>query len=438
MIMGKMETLRQKRAELVAELEALAAPKDDAGNDVDFTEDHQKAFDAKDAEIKGVDAEIEREARLEKARAAAARPLPSIDLDVVPAEPAAPRVKGGAFANIVQALAAEQGNRRNAAAYAEGQNWADKDGIAKALGSSTATGGGFIVPDQYSSDIIELLRNEAVIMRAGPKFMPLSGTSNVAKLTAGANGGYIGENANIGKEQQTFGQLRMTAKKLASLVPVSNDLIRNSSPSVTSLIRDDMVSGLAVTADAAFIRDLGTGAAPKGIRYWAASGNVTATNGTTAANIESDLSDAMGSLQDNNSPMVRPVWLMAPRSHRHLYKLRDANGNLIYPELRQTDGGSENGRLYGYPVFLTNNIPTNLGGSSNETEIYFVDMAQVVIGEETGIELMVSDTAAYHDGSNVVAAFSQDQTVIRAIMRHDLVVRHDVSVAVKTGVTWGA
>lgn len=438
--MGKMETLRQKRAELVAELEALAAPKDDAGNDVDFTEDHQKAFDAKDAEINGVDAEIEREARLEKARAAAARPLPSTDPApaMTPAEPAAPRVKGGAFANIVQALGACKGIPQLAASYAEGQNWADKDGIAKALGSSTAAGGGFIVPDQYSSDIIELLRNETVIMRAGPKFMPLSGTSNVAKLTAGANGGYIGENTNIGKEQQTFGQLRMTAKKLASLVPVSNDLIRNSSPSVTSLIRDDMVSGLSVTADAAFIRDLGTGAAPKGIRYWAASGNVTATNGTTAANIESDLSDAMGALQDNNSPMVRPVWLMAPRSHRHLYKLRDTNGNLVYPELRQTDGGAPNGRLYGYPVFLTNNIPTNLGGSSNETEIYFVDMAQVVIGEETGIELMVSDTAAYHDGSSVVAAFSQDQTVIRAIMRHDLVVRHDVSVAVKTGVTWGA
>jgi hypothetical protein len=36
------------------------------------------------------------------------------------------------------------------------------------------------------------------------------------------------------------------------------------------------------------------------------------------------------------------------------------------------------------------------------------------------------------------SAFTRDLTVMRAILHHDLVVKHDVAVAVKTGITWGS
>jgi hypothetical protein len=36
------------------------------------------------------------------------------------------------------------------------------------------------------------------------------------------------------------------------------------------------------------------------------------------------------------------------------------------------------------------------------------------------------------------SAFTRDQTLMRAILLHDLAVKHDVAVAVKTGITWGA
>jgi hypothetical protein len=40
------------------------------------------------------------------------------------------------------------------------------------------------------------------------------------------------------------------------------------------------------------------------------------------------------------------------------------------------------------------------------------------------------------EGSSLVSAFSQDQTVIRAITEHDFGVRRDVSVMVMNGVCW--
>jgi len=88
-------------------------------------------------------------------------------------------------------------------------------------------------------------------------------------------------------------------------------------------------------------------------------------------------------------------------------------------------------------VWTTTSIPVNLGGG-DESEIYFVDFAEIMVGEVEGIIVDASDTAAYHDGSNVVAAFSQDQTVIRAIVQHDMAPRHNTSIAVLTAVDWGA
>ena len=56
----------------------------------------------------------------------------------------------------------------------------------------------------------------------------------------------------------------------------------------------------------------------------------------------------------------------------------------------------------------------------------------------TATQLLVdsSTEAAYYDGANVQAAFSLDQMVIRAIIEHDLVMRHDFSSSVLTGMTW--
>ena len=113
--------------------------------------------------------------------------------------------------------------------------------------------------------------------------------------------------------------------------------------------------------------------------------------------------------------------------------LRDANGNLIYPEMR-----SPTPSIHTHPVFVTNNIPTNLGAGSDESELYLADASEIILAEVTAIEIAVSGDATYTENGTTVSAFQRDQTLMRAILRHDIALRHDVSVAVKTGVTWGS
>jgi HK97 family phage major capsid protein len=346
-------------------------------------------------------------------------------------EPAKPD-KGLIAARMVRALAAAKGDPERAAGWARKQ-WGD-DEVVKALAAGEATAGGYLVPPEYSTEIIELLKPQAVVRRLGARTIPMTtGTLNVPKMTGGATASYIGENTNIQKSQQAFGQITLSWKKLAALVPISNDLLRFSSPDADAIVRDDLVSAMALREDLAFIRDDGTNNKPKGLFYWAASDNKFNANSTVnLANVTLDLGKAILKLRSANVRFIRPGWIFSPRTEHYLMTVRDANGNFAFRDemLR--------GTLFGFPYGVTTQIPENLGTGSNESEVYLVDFADAVIGEASQLVIDASTEAAYHDGTNVVAAFSLDQTVVRAIAHHDFAVRYDASVAVIQKVTWGA
>mgnify|MGYP000920216278 CR=1 FL=1 len=334
---------------------------------------------------------------------------------------------------LVRALAATRGDAEKALRFAK-EAWKDTATVEvfeKALAAGSATAGGFLVPVEYSTEIISFLRARAVVRSFNPTMLPMAnGTISIPKISGGAAAGYVGENQNIGKTEQQFGQLVLTAKKLAALTPISNDLIRFASPSADTLVRNDLISAMAVREDLAFIRGDGTQNTPKGLRNWIPSGNVISANGTVnLANVTQDLGKLLLALKAGNAPMINVGWIMAPRTEIYLMTLLTANGVYAFREEMLT------GKLWGLPYKTTTQVPTNLGAGS-DSELYIADFNDVVIAEAEQLVLDVSTEAAYYDGSAVVAAFSQDQTVVRALAMHDIGVRHPESVAVLSGVTW--
>lgn len=303
----------------------------------------------------------------------------------------------------------------------------------KALAAGDATGGGFLVPPQYSQEVIEFLRARTVVRRLGARSLPMpTGTVKVAKLSGGATSFYVGENTNASISQPAVAQLTLSFKKLVTMVPVSNDLLRYSSPGADSLVRDDTVNAMRVREDSAFIRDTGSDQAPKGLRFWAHPDNIlTMTATPSIQKTFTDLGRLVQLLLDANIPMISPAWIMAPRTEMFLKTLINSNGVPVFlPEM-------VGGRLWGFPYGVTTGVPTNLGGAGGtNSELYLVDMAQVIIGEAMNLLVDASQEAAYHDGTTVQAAFSLDQTVVRAIAEHDLGMRHDKAIAVLTDVSW--
>jgi len=344
--------------------------------------------------------------------------------------------RGIGVARMLRAVAATKGDPERACHWLK-KAYGDDDltnSVIKALGASNFTAGGFIVPEDMRTDIIELLRPRTVVRAAGAPVVPMPrGTLTLPKQTGDITATYVGENKDISSTQPTGGQIQLSAKKLAALVPISNDLLDFSAGnSADTFVRNSLVRRIAVREDQAFLRDDGTNGTPKGIRYWAASANVTASNGTTTAQIEQDFTDLVQALEGSDVDMTNPVWFMAPRSKNNLLAKRDsAGGNLLYPELR-----TNNPTILGFPVFTTNSIPTNLGAGSNETELYLVNMSDTLIAEAGDMEIAVDTSASYLEGSTLVSSFTRDQTVIRAIIRHDFALVHAEAAAVKTGITW--
>jgi len=341
-----------------------------------------------------------------------------------------------AVGRAVRLLAASRGSQDQAVSMGE-KLFGKDDRAVKALTAGTADQGGFLLSPEYSNEVIELLRPMSVIRSMSPTLFPLSKlVAQIPKQTAGATSSYTGEGLNIQSSQPAFGQLQMVAKKLAALVPISNDLLLFDAggPQADDIVMGDLAASLAQREDLALIRDDGTALTPKGLRYWAPAGNVLTVNATVnLANVTTDLGKIMLALLNANVRMIRPGWLMAPRTAVYLMTLRDGNGNYAFRDEMLT------GRLWTWPFKTTTQIPINLAVTgSNESELYLVDFADAVLAEVSGIQIDASPNAAYFDSSAgaVVSSFSRDETVIRAISRHDFGMRHDASVAVFSDVDW--
>ena len=439
--MDKILELQKQRHEKVQAMEALVNDADAEKRDLNATE--IDAYNTLKGEVEGLLTRITRlkevEALMQQTltkvnestgtqqagRGVIGQTMP-VDITAGTQQPIE-RKPGEAFGRLVRCLTAKRGIIELAARYAE-DSLNDPE-IAHALAAGTADSGGYIVPENYAAEVIELLRPASVVRSLGPLAWPLqNGNARVPKLTGGATSSYIGENRAIPVSQQTFGQILLTARKLATLVPISNDLIRFSSPNADGIVRDDMVRSMAQREDLAFLRDPGSAATPKGLRYFVDPKNIVVSSGSTLDQVTNDLGLMVLALEEANVMISRGAWIMTPRSRQYLMDLRDGNGNYAFrPEMID-------GTLQGYTYGVSNQIPRNING--NETELYFANMSDFIVGDAMTITIDASGDASYTEGGVTTSAFQNDQTVVRAISEHDTGMRHDLSVAVMTGITW--
>jgi HK97 family phage major capsid protein len=349
-----------------------------------------------------------------------------------------PKRNGGGMVIVrsLKAFAKAKGDMGKAIKFA-GETFGDKL-AATVLSAGSQADGGFAVPDVLADDFIEFLRPQAVVRSLNPAMAPLErGSLNIAKMTGGSTATYIGENGITPETKPLFGQVKATAKKLAALVPISNDLIRYSGGRLggDGMVRDDLVAAFAQGEDSAFIRGAGTAFTPKGLRNWCTQFTAATNTSTgTLANARAGLSALKLALRKANVKFRRAGWIMSPRTENFLmWNAVDGNGNLVFNAEMRT------GMLLGFPYRVTTLIPENLN-SSTETEVYLADFADVVIAENPQIVFNISTEASYTDGGSLVSAFERDQTVIQMIVEHDLVVRHVESIAIlggtQTGPTW--
>lgn len=473
----QIAALKQKRGDVLKNMETLAALAGQEGRV--FTDEETKNFEGKQKEILDIDAQVVRLEALEKTLLASAQRatdeagntanVPASTIGGLTAEAIgtavatavaevmkginptwgggarseseASKQKGLRMARVAIAHAATR-NEHLAAEYAE-KRWKDTPEVAMFLRAAVspmqvgeATNSAYLTTiAQMQQEFIDLLRPKLIMSRLpGVRTLQFGPDEKIVipKQTSGASGGYVGEGNSIVVNRLAFGQIQMVPSKLACLVPMSNELILKSNPSIEMLVRDDLIQGTARTADAAFFSSAAAGAAPAGILNSISATTLAAVSTTpTVQDISDSIRVLIQSMRNNNVNLDSPCWVMHPRTVEYMRFQRAATGaGSAWAWKDELDQG----KLAGYPYVTSTTLPTNLGAGTNASYFSLIDCAQVILAEDAGVVIDASaeasiqaDTAPGTPPTGVISAFQQDMTIIRLRLKHTWARRLDVA-----------
>lgn len=293
----------------------------------------------------------------------------------------------------------------------------------KAMSQGTDTAGGYIVPEEAITQVIERLKANVIAYDLGARDMTGNGVPvTIPKLTSSATGYWVSENSTITSSDLGFEQINMVPKTVAGRVILSNLLLETSTPTADSIIEQDLASQLGLAVDAGVLNGSSGGGAgePVGIMQTSGVGTVTtaAQIGTppTVANMMEFLSD----LDNANALRGRLGWALHPLALSEIRQMTVDYSGASTPLTAVSTSTGFADTLFGYPMRTSTQMvaPT---ASNFARSILFGNFDDVMICRWGGLRLLASDTSD--------DAFSKDQTHIRATMRVDVALRHPESFA---------
>ncbi|MFY0577976.1 phage major capsid protein [Cystobacter fuscus] len=290
---------------------------------------------------------------------------------------------------------------------------ASKAFVTKAAGALAGTfnQGGSLLPEEYSSELIEALCDVSVLLAAGARVQTYHGKFNIGKLNGGAVAQFVNEGSAPTGTTLSTDSVILGSKKCAAVLDASNDMLKNPNFDSMSALGADMVQAVTVAVDKAGLVGDGVGPNPTGLTNQLASSQTFAATGPTAtiASIIADLDKAERLVRESKIPFQgnSPGWVMSSKTLMRLKSLRDSAGWVFRNQLDQ-------GMLNGYPVYVTDSIAT-------ENIVVFGLFKQLYFGVERDLEVASAEPN-----------FAADLTTLRGVTNVDFKVRHDTAFSVIT------
>jgi HK97 family phage major capsid protein len=153
--------------------------------------------------------------------------------------------------NFLQALALNNG----AALEAMQKEY---EAVYKALDPNTEgtdTDGGYLVPPEFASDLIVFIEEYGYARQFCNVISMKSNVLNASKLTAKPTVAWVTEFGAIADSKGTFGRLTLTAQKLATIYPVTNELLADANIDIYAHIMAVLGEAFALAEDKAVFRD---------------------------------------------------------------------------------------------------------------------------------------------------------------------------------------
>jgi HK97 family phage major capsid protein len=305
--------------------------------------------------------------------------------------------------------------------------------LLASTGSGAGAAGDIVPIELYAQGVIDALRARTVVRKNTPSdniFSMEHGNLTIGRANTVVSVAWQGESQQSATPSSpTWGAVSLVAKKAVASIIVSNDLLRFEAPGLERVVRDQLLRAYGTAEDAAFLTSPGSQFTPQGIRWQAATVN-SSNSSYTATTVLSEIQGLVAALETSNVPVDNAVFYTSPKIREYLLTLVAAgSGNLLFSSVAE-------GRLLGRPIEVSTAITTTLGGSSNESELYLVDMESVLIGQSY-LDVTIHNASTFHDANgNLQSVYDQDCSGLRLVGGVDIGIRHQQAAAVLTNINW--
>lgn len=223
-------------------------------------------------------------------------------------------------------------------------------------------------------DVVKPLNAKNVLIQAGAKYLTGLVGDVQYPVMSNINTTWEGEIAAAGDGTPTFTNVKLTPKRLTTVVPISKQFLLQDSVGAENAIREEIINAINSKLEATILGSAaGTTTQPAGIFYTATTLDAI-TNFADLCDMESDVEDAnvYGEMKYIMSPKAKAAL-------RGMAKTGTANG-LVY----------ENGEVDGTPALSTSNV--------KNYNIAYGDWSNYIIAQWGNIDLTVDNVSLAANG----------------------------------------
>ena len=457
----QITAFEQKRASLVAGMEAIMEKSAEAGTTLDASE--QEEYDGFDQDIKAVDDHLKRLRALEAAVAAGSKPAAGKDAKSagesrdarIPAQvktrsKAAPGIEFARLAKVKALAHLDRESTREVAKALYGEDSPVYGIVTKAnvVAGSSLSGNWAedLVGDETSvyADFVEFLRPMTIVGKFGtggiPSLRRVPFRTPLIGQTGGGQAYWVGEGKPKPLTALDFSRTTLDELKVATISVVTEELLRKSSPSADMILRDALAAAVAERIDIDFIdpaKAASAGVSPASVTNGVAA---IASSGNDADAIREDVRALMATFVAANNPPTSGVWIMSSATALALSLMVNPLGQPEFPGVTMAGG-----TFLGLPVITSEYLaPVTDGGFvilANASDIYFADDGGVMIdvSREASLQMLDNPTndVVTPTATSLVSMWQTNSVAFRAERILNWSKRRASAVAVLDGVNWG-
>jgi len=389
-IAEQIQQYSNARAPKAARLQTLM--NDSAAAGVTLDEAQREEYDGLALEIKSLDAHVTRLRDSEALMGATAAPVASVTKaaggfgntpTIFPQISVRPNVlPGTSFVRAAMALLSANGDHFRALEHAK--QWTNTPEVALYLKAAVAPGnttdatwaGPLAVMTNVTNEFLELLRPETILGKI-PGLRKVPFNVSVPAQTAGGVYSWVGQGAPKPVTKLGFAAVTLGINKAAGIILLTEELVRSSSPDAETIVRADMIAGIAAFLDQQFIDPA---AAPvAGVSPGSITNGVT-TSGASTNDPFRDIHTLAAAFTALNMPLSGMTVVMSETNALSMGLQRDIAGNMTFPGV-----GAKGGTVNGITILGSNAAGTNVVGLIGP---------QILMADDGGVTIDVSREAS--------------------------------------------